>query len=129
MSGGRSEVGTRRSSSRSSRSVAALAKRQSPLRATQRPRYLGASALSHVYSRDRPPSFLHDGVATGGNNSDRISFLEFLSQKSQQLGEGLNLGAFDRLEMEGEHSRVVAQVRIDRGFFLRTTKGSARKTS
>ena len=61
-----------------------------------------------------------------GNNSDRISFLEFLSQKSQQLGEGLNLGAFDRLEMEGDQTRVVAQVKLDRGIFLRATKGSAR---
>jgi CheY-like chemotaxis protein len=61
-----------------------------------------------------------------GNNSDRISFLEFLSQKSLQLGEGLNLGAFDRLEMESEQTRVVAQVKLDRGIFLRATKGSAR---
>ena len=29
-----------------------------------------------------------------GNANDRVSFLEFLSQKSGQLGEGLNLGAF-----------------------------------
>ena len=28
------------------------------------------------------------------NVNDRISFLEFLSQKSVQLGEGLNLGTF-----------------------------------
>jgi CheY-like chemotaxis protein len=60
------------------------------------------------------------------NNMDRISFLEFLSQKSLQLGEGLNLGNFDRLEMEGEHNRVIAQVKGDRGVFLRTTKGSLR---
>src|SRR5438045_9433623 len=71
MSGGRSEVGTRRSSSRISSSVAALAKRRSPLSATQRPRYLGASALSHLYSRERQASFLRDGVAEGGDNSDR----------------------------------------------------------
>src|ERR1700722_1037951 len=59
------------------------------------------------------------------NNTDRISFLEFLSQKSLQLGEGLNLGAFDRLEMEGDHTRVVAQGKADRGVFLRTSKGGA----
>jgi CheY-like chemotaxis protein len=62
------------------------------------------------------------------NNTDRISFLEFLSQKSVQLGEGLNLGTFDRLEMEGEQTRVVAQVKTDRGIFLRATKGAARDT-
>jgi CheY-like chemotaxis protein len=57
------------------------------------------------------------------STNDRISFLEFLSQKSAQLGEGLNLGAFDRLEMEGERQRIVAQVTTDRGIFLRATKG------
>ncbi len=57
-----------------------------------------------------------------GNTNDRISFLEFLSQKSAQLGEGLNLGTFDRLEMEGERSRIVAQVKADRGVFMRATR-------
>ena len=61
--------------------------------------------------------------------SDRISFLEFLSQKSVQLGEGLNLGTFDRLEMEGERLRVVAQVKADRGVFFRATRGSSRRIS
>ncbi len=56
------------------------------------------------------------------NSSDRVSFLEFLSQKSNQLGEGLNLGTFDRLEMEGERQRVIAQVKTDRGLFVRATK-------
>ncbi|HZQ45965.1 MAG TPA: response regulator [Verrucomicrobiae bacterium] len=59
--------------------------------------------------------------------SDRVSFLEFLSRKSLQLGEGLNLGTFDRLEMEGDRTRVIAQVKSDRGVFVRATKGSARR--
>ena len=63
------------------------------------------------------------------NIGDRISFLEFLSQKSMQLGEGLNLGAFDRLEMEGERLRVVAQIKADRGVFFRATKGAVRRNS
>ncbi len=57
-----------------------------------------------------------------GNRNDRISFLEFLSQKSNQLGEGLNLGAFDRLEMEGDMRRIIAQVKPDRGIFVRASK-------
>jgi CheY-like chemotaxis protein len=57
--------------------------------------------------------------------NDRIGFLEFLSQKSAQLGEGLNLGPFDRLEMEGVRQRIVAQVKSDRGLFVRATKGMA----
>lgn len=60
------------------------------------------------------------------NNTDRISFLEFLSQKSLQLGEGLNLGPFDRLEMEGDQTRVVAQVKSDRGVFIRASKNTVR---
>jgi hypothetical protein len=60
------------------------------------------------------------------NSTDRVSFLEFLSQKSNQLGEGLNLGAFDRLEMEGERQRVVAQIKSDRGLFIRATKTPAK---
>jgi CheY-like chemotaxis protein len=60
------------------------------------------------------------------NASDRISFLEFLTRKSLQLGEGLNLGAFDRLEIEGERTRVVAQLKQDRGVFLRATKNPPR---
>ncbi|MDB6018968.1 MAG: Response regulator receiver protein [Pedosphaera sp.] len=60
-----------------------------------------------------------------GNANDRISFLEFLSQKSAQLGEGLNLGVFDRLEMEGERHRVIAQVKADRGIFIRATRAQS----
>ncbi len=63
-----------------------------------------------------------------GSANDRIGFLEFLSQKSTQLGEGLNLGPFDRLEMEGERHRVIAQIKSDRGLFVRATKGLAAAT-
>ncbi len=59
------------------------------------------------------------------NASDRVSFLEFLSRKSFQLGEGLNLGEFDRLEIEGGRSRVIARIKKDRGIFMRASKGPA----
>jgi CheY-like chemotaxis protein len=59
-----------------------------------------------------------------GSTSDRVSFLEFLSRKSVQLGEGLGLGAFDRLEVEADRSRVIAQLKKDRGVFVRVTKQS-----
>jgi CheY-like chemotaxis protein len=59
------------------------------------------------------------------NIIDRISFLEFLSQKSLQLGEGLNLGSFDRLEMESDRQRVLAQVKPDRGVFVRVTRSAS----
>lgn len=58
------------------------------------------------------------------NSSDRVSFLEFLSRKSLQLGEGLNLGDFDRLEIEGGASRVIARINKDRGIFVRAARQS-----
>ena len=60
---------------------------------------------------------------------DRIGFMEFLSQRSAQLGEGLNLGDFDRLEMESVDLRILAQVRQDRGVFVRISKGAARRAA
>jgi CheY-like chemotaxis protein len=60
------------------------------------------------------------------NTGDRVSFLEFLSRKSAQLGEGLNLGTFDRLEMEGQSTRVIAQLKKDRGIFVSATKSPPR---
>ena len=62
-------------------------------------------------------------------SGERISFLEFLSQKSQQLGEGLNLGDFDRLEMESVDLRILAQIKSDRGVFVRITKGGPRRSA
>jgi CheY-like chemotaxis protein len=64
-----------------------------------------------------------------GQSGDRISFLEFLSQKSTQLGEGLNLGAFDRLELEGEWNRIIAQVKRDRGIFVRATRSQPQRNA
>jgi hypothetical protein len=63
-----------------------------------------------------------------GNTSDRVSFLEFLTRKSVQLGEGLNLGSFDRLEVETDRSRVIAQIKKDRGVFVRVTRQAPHST-
>jgi hypothetical protein len=60
------------------------------------------------------------------NASDRVSFLEFLSRKATQISEGLNLGDFDRLEMEADATRVVAQIKKDRGIFMSATKNPHR---
>jgi len=52
----------------------------------------------------------------------RISFLEFLSLKAHQLAQGLPLGSFDRLEIEGPGTRVVTQIQIDRAIFIRASR-------
>ncbi len=63
---------------------------------------------------------LHEWHCT--NTNGRVGFLEFLSQKARQLAQGLPLGDFDRLEVNGENSRVVAQIQPDRALFVRTSQ-------
>lgn len=62
---------------------------------------------------------LHEWRCT--NTNGRVGFLEFLSQKARQLAQGLPLGEFDRLEVNGESARMVAQVQPDRALFVRTS--------
>lgn len=63
---------------------------------------------------------LHEWQCT--NTNGRVGFLEFLSQKARQLAQGLPLGEFDRLEVNGETIRVVAQIQPDRALFVRTSR-------
>jgi len=53
-----------------------------------------------------------------------INFLEFVSQKSRQLGQGLALGKFDRLEIQGPNSRLVTQINASRGVIVRSSKAA-----
>ena len=66
---------------------------------------------------------LHEWRCT--NTNGRVGFLEFLSQKARQLAQGLPLGEFDRLEVNGERIRVVAQIQPDRALFVRTSRVAA----
>jgi len=52
----------------------------------------------------------------------RIRFLQFLSQKSWQLRQGLPIGQFQRLEIEGALNRVVTQLDPDRALFVRVSR-------
>jgi hypothetical protein len=52
--------------------------------------------------------------------NQRISFLEFLSKKAGQLAQGLPLGAFERLEVQGAETRLVAQIQTDRALLVRS---------
>jgi hypothetical protein len=63
------------------------------------------------------------------NPSGRISFLEFLSQKARQLGQGLTLGEFDRLEVNGESERIVARIQPEWALFARIRKGGENQTT
>lgn len=60
---------------------------------------------------------LHEWQCT--NTNGRVGFLEFLSQKSRQLAQGLPLGEFDRIEVSHTKGRVVAQIQADRALFVR----------
>lgn len=50
----------------------------------------------------------------------RVSLIDFVHQKSRQLGTGLPLGKFDRLELQGAGGRAVIQQRQNRFVFVRT---------
>ena len=52
----------------------------------------------------------------------RIRFLQFLSQKSWQLRQGLPIGHFQRLEIEGSANRVLTQIDPDRALFVRVSR-------
>jgi CheY-like chemotaxis protein len=56
------------------------------------------------------------------NTTGRVAFLEFVSQKARQLAHSLPLGAFDRLEVNADDARAIAQIQPDRAFFLRTSR-------
>ena len=49
----------------------------------------------------------------------RVGFLEFISQKSRQLGQGLPFGPFQCFEIEGSKSRIVTQVENDHAMFVK----------
>ena len=56
------------------------------------------------------------------NPNGRVSFLEFVSQKARQLAQGLPVGDFDRVEVNGVNTRVIAQVQADRALFVRCSR-------
>ncbi len=55
------------------------------------------------------------------NTSARIDFLEFLSQKSRQISNGLALGHFDRLEARTPTVRVVTSIQPQHALFVRSS--------
>ena len=63
------------------------------------------------------------------NTNGRVGFLEFLAQKARQLGRGLPLGDFDRLEVNSPHGRVVARIQTDRALFVRTSRVASTSSS
>ena len=56
----------------------------------------------------------------------RVGFLEFISQKSRQLGQGLPLGPFEAFEVEGSKSRIIAQIENDHAMFVKTNLVAAK---
>lgn len=54
------------------------------------------------------------------NTNARIGLLEFLSRKSVVLAQGLPVGEFDRLEIQGETSRTVVQIQPARSLLVRS---------
>jgi len=59
----------------------------------------------------------------------RIRFLQFLSQKSWQLCQGLPIGHFQRLQAEGPEDRIVTHVDSDCALFVRSSQLPAQTPS
>lgn len=62
-------------------------------------------------------SVLHEWQCV--NTGARVDFLEFLSQKTRHMGQGLAMGGFDRLEARGNSGRLVVRLAADHALFLR----------
>ncbi len=82
---------------------------------------------------DLPPPKIHEFLVCSSQGAvwhewhcqdanSRILFLEFVSQKSQQMAQGLPLGKFDRVEMQTAGERVAVQIQDDCGIFLRSNQ-------
>ena len=51
---------------------------------------------------------------------ERISLMELLSHKARQIARGLPVGPIDRIELQEARSRLLVQLRPDRGVLLRS---------
>src|SRR5947209_16521673 len=56
------------------------------------------------------------------NTKARIDFMNLLTDKARAMADGLSLGTFERLEIEGPNSRIIAQVQPTRALFVRTSQ-------
>ena len=59
----------------------------------------------------------------------RTRFLQFLSQKSWQLRQGLPVGHFQRLVVEGPGDRIVTHIDSDSALYVRSSHFPAETSS
>jgi len=59
------------------------------------------------------------------NVNDRVALLQRIAEQSRQLARILPLGKFDRVEMQFDDGRAIAQARTDRLVFVRTANPPA----
>jgi hypothetical protein len=90
------------------------------------PAEAGAAPTSPGYARAIEDFLVCTGdgrvlYESGCRNSDLwVNFLEFLSQKSRRLAQGLPIGAFQRLEATEDRNRLVAILGENRGVVVRS---------
>jgi CheY-like chemotaxis protein len=63
------------------------------------------------------------------NTRARIDFMNLLTDKARAMAEALSLGTFERLEIEGPNSRIIAQVQPTRALFVRTSQAGVENAS
>lgn len=54
--------------------------------------------------------------------SEAVQFMNFVRQKAKQVCQGLPVGAFERLELEGMESRLIVRVDEEQSFLLRVNR-------
>jgi len=63
------------------------------------------------------------------NAKARIDFMNLLTDKARAMADGLSLGTFERLEIEGPNSRIIAQIQPTRVLFVRTSQAGVASAS
>ena len=63
------------------------------------------------------------------NTKARIDFMNLLTDKARAMADGLSLGTFERLEIEGPNSRIIAQIQPARALFVRTSQADVESAS
>ena len=54
--------------------------------------------------------------------AERVQFMDFVRQKARQVCQGLPVGAFERLEMEGMESRLIIRVEEEHSYLLKANR-------
>jgi hypothetical protein len=100
--------------------VPVMARRLRPANPPQAPAEKFRPTIDEVLVCSTQGDVLYEWQCADANA--RIRFLQFLSQKSWQMRQGLPIGHFQRLEIESPKNRIVTRIDSDRALFVRASR-------